>query len=100
MSDSIHDARKHPEVLNLNIESFRKYRTTIELLESQVTRSFAVPAPKYNVMSAHYDDAVLHADNYRNEMNDMLLKKIKDDIYIEEVLLIMDDLINLKKNKP
>jgi carboxyl-terminal processing protease len=97
LSDSIQNARKQKEVLLLNIEAFREHEKKINNLQSLLMQLFKVSSTQYSVLCTHYDESVLQADSYRREMNDVLLKKIKEDVYIEEAYLIMNDLINLTK---
>ena len=95
--DSIQNARKQNVVLSLNIESFREHEKKINDLEGRIAQLFTVSSPKYRVLSSHYDEAVLQADNYRKEMNNVFQKIIQGDVYIEEVYMIMNDLINATK---
>jgi carboxyl-terminal processing protease len=97
LSDSIQNAKKQNEVFNLNIEAFREHERKINNLKSQIIQLLTVSSAQYSVLCTHYDESVLQADNYRKEMNDVLVKKIQEDVYIEEVYLIMNDLINLTK---
>jgi len=97
LSDSIQNAKNQNEVLNLNIEAFREHEKKINNLEDHITQLFKASSVQYSVLCTHYDESVMQADSYRKEMNDVFIKKIQEDVYIEEVYLIMNDLINLTK---
>jgi carboxyl-terminal processing protease len=97
LSDSIQNAKNQNEVLNLNIEAFREHEKKINNLEDHIIQLFKASSVQYSVLCTHYDESVMQADSYRKEMNDVFIKKIQEDVYIEEVYLIMNDLIKLTK---
>lgn len=93
-ADSLKKAMSENEVLLLNIETFRDHKTRLKATEQKLDDLFTADKHSYKVRSTRYDDAVIRSDEIKKEMNADIMKKISDDIYIEEVYLIMNDLIN------
>lgn len=97
LSDSLQHAMKKGEVLPLNIESFREYRKRFAKFEGNMDQLLKIPSKDYIVLPSGYNESLLQADSHRKETNDIVLKKILEDIYIEEVYNEMKDLINVIK---
>ncbi len=93
LSDSVRAVKKQNHTINLELEAFRVHEQRNKELETRIGELFRSPSTRYRVVGTMYDEAILRADSYRKEMNDVLLKKITEDVYIQEGFLIMNDLI-------
>jgi carboxyl-terminal processing protease len=94
VADSIHNLAGKNQKIAMALDAFRKYQLTSDKTEEEITNLVYKPTERYQVSSAQFDDEVLRADSYKKEMNDILIKNIINDIYIEESYMIMNDLIN------
>ncbi|MCW3104668.1 MAG: hypothetical protein JWO09_3108 [Bacteroidetes bacterium] len=94
VSDSIRNNAKQREKIALTLDAYRQYRKKSDETEGQVLKLVYHPSEKYKVSGTLYDEDLLQADTYKKEMNDILIKNIQNDVYIEESFLIMNDLIN------
>jgi carboxyl-terminal processing protease len=94
LSDSLQTAMATNEVFKLSLDAFREYEKQDQRLQGALARLQTASAFKYNVLATHYDEALIKSDNVRREMITTLIKKIQEDIYIEEAYSILDDLIN------
>ena len=94
LSDSLQTAMATTEVLKLSLDAFREYEKKDQRLQGTLARLQTASAFKYNVLAAHYDEALIKSDNFRKELVTALIKKTQEDIYIEEAYSILNDLIN------
>jgi carboxyl-terminal processing protease len=97
LNNSLSFIRNHTTRISLNPQSFNKaekesYRLIEELADILADSSDAFIAVNHN-----YDQKVISIDTYSKEMNDILLKNIQSDIYIEEAYYIMTDFLTSAK---
>jgi carboxyl-terminal processing protease len=97
VSDSINNAAKQKEKIPLTLDGFRKYQTQMDAAESEIISLVYHPSEKYKVSGTLYDEDLLKADTYKKEMNDILIKNIQNDVYIEQSFMIINDLISITK---
>lgn len=98
--DSLQLTKKHKEILQLNIDAYREHAKKIHDIKNTFERLSKASIVNYSVLATHFDETLVKSNNYRKEMISVLLQKIQEDIYIEEVYSIMNDLINSIKNRP
>jgi carboxyl-terminal processing protease len=97
VADSIRGNTKQKEKIALTMDAFKAYQKRSDAAENEILNLVYNPSEQYTVSGTLYDDDLLKADTYKKEMNDILIKNILNDVYIEESFLIMNDFINLKK---
>ncbi len=97
LSDSLRTARKQKEILVLKPAAFSTYVKKDRELKAFTARLMKAPAANYSVLATRFDEAVIKSNNFRKEMNAVLMKKLTDDIYIEEAYSILTDLIDTQK---
>ncbi|HEX2936925.1 MAG TPA: carboxy terminal-processing peptidase, partial [Bacteroidales bacterium] len=95
--DSLKSAMTHLKAIPLNIELFRKKEAGIfdalQILEKEIVK----PSTAFNVANVKFDRLLINLSDYKKEVNDLLLKNLQNDIYIEETYRIINDLINYKQ---
>ncbi len=96
LNDSLKMSWTNQKTIPLNLQSFRKKEEkTFKLMqnmESLATR----PSNIYHVINLKFDEPVFKINPYKKEVNDILLKNIQNDIYVEEAFQVINDLINVK----
>ncbi|MCX6247951.1 MAG: S41 family peptidase [Bacteroidetes bacterium] len=97
LSDSLTFASKQNRFLKLDPGSFRENQKQRKNVENQITLLLRTKVPSYRVMNNRFDEPLVMADPGRKEMNSALIKKLQEDVYIEEVYQIMTDFIHLSK---
>jgi carboxyl-terminal processing protease len=97
VSDSLKNNAKKSEKISLTLDAFRKYEIRSNTAEGEILKLINQQSQKYHVTGTLYDEHLLKADAYKKEMNDILIGKIQNDIYIEESFLILNDFISLTK---
>ena len=94
--DSLHIVMNQMKAIPINIESFRKKEAwtfeALQLLEKETELTSTV----FNVTNVKYDQFLTKLSTYKKEINDMLIKNLQKDIYIEETYQIMNDLIDYR----
>lgn len=96
-ADSLRNSVKKREKIALSLDAFRKYKKNSDDAEDHISKLIYHPSEKYKIAGTLYDDEILKADPYKKEMNDILIKNIQNDVYIEESFSIMNDLINFNQ---
>jgi carboxyl-terminal processing protease len=86
---------KKDEPVSLNWELFSKQSNEIlvryKALEEVLTR----PATSFSVRNGSQDEQRMDADEYAQEINKAWVKRLQEDIYVEEVFHIIADLVEL-----
>jgi len=86
-------------VIPLKCESFEKWISEKDNAE-KIMDSEELPASRLFVAINHQQDKQrMETNAYSKEINEITLKNLQRDIYIEEAFLIVSDLINLQKGK-
>jgi carboxyl-terminal processing protease len=99
ISDSLQKEKNERKKLVLTLDGFKKYQAALNQTEKDISRLSENPSEKFKVSSTQYDEELLKVDTYKKEVNDVLIKNIQNDLYIEENYLIMQDYINSINNK-
>ncbi|MCR6641893.1 MAG: carboxy terminal-processing peptidase [Sporocytophaga sp.] len=73
---------------------YKKYNDDRQVTLKTLKKSWIKPTTTFTVENTSYENQVLQADPYKKELNDLLLKRTRSDIYIEESYSIITDLIN------
>jgi len=82
----------HPAAFrNSVLETYQRWQTFQKAIESTTTL--------FTVENTGYDKELMRMDTYSKEINDVLTRNIKQDIYIEEAYQIMKDFIYLTTRK-
>lgn len=95
--DSLELALNSNKIILLDIESFKKEEMKIEMNTRSMEKNTANPSVSYTVTNNQYDADLLEMDLNKKERNDDLLKQIMEDIYIEESVRILSDLITINE---
>ena len=82
----------------LKWDSFEKWMKENEMDEGILNKEEA-PSKKFTVENHAGDKELFRYNAYAKEVNEVWLKNISGDIYIEEAFLVLLDLINLQKPK-
>ncbi len=87
------------KTISLNIDSFRKdekeiysYFQSMDSLPKLLSQIFSVGNNNYNTQ-------IINIDPDKKDYDELLIKNIQEDIYIEEAFKIIDDFINLTVKK-
>ncbi|HEV7781065.1 MAG TPA: carboxy terminal-processing peptidase [Chitinophagaceae bacterium] len=80
----------------LKTELFEKW-VQQQQLDLEAMKGEGGPTNKFTVENHARDKELMQDDIYAKEMNATWLKNLADDIYIQEVFLVLTDLINLQK---
>lgn len=95
INDVLSNSLKQETAVSLELKSYlqqiNKAGKSMESLTFPETSLF-------NAVNNKYDQEINRIDEYRREINDILLKNILKDPYIEEAYLIITDYINLLEN--
>lgn len=83
-------------IIPLKAELFEKWLQRQEL-DLEAMKGEGAPANQFTIESHAHDKLLMANDSYAKEMNMTWLKNLADDIYIQEVFLVLADLINLQK---
>jgi len=94
--DSLKSVMKQTKAIPLKINLFRKKEAwlfeALQILEKETEQSSSA----YNVTNVKFDQALINLSTYKKEVNDIIIKNLKNDIYIEETYQIINDFINYK----
>ncbi len=83
----------------LKAELFEKWVQQQEL-DLDAMKGEGAPTNKFTAENHAQDKQLMTNDQYAKEMNATWLNNLADDIYIQEVFLVLTDLINLQKTAP
>jgi len=98
IGDSLQQTIKNDRTVALDIKTYRKtekqhYENTYSLEQMSARESTS-----FHVTSNIADAEIFKLDEHRKEVNEVFLKNIGEDIYIEEAFYIISDLINIGKH--
>jgi carboxyl-terminal processing protease len=95
--DSLKTVMNGPEKFELNIEKYqdqsRNLSQTIDSLFSYLEQS----TDAFVVKNNQYDLRIMEMNAYRSELNDAYLKRLTEDIYLDEAYRVLVDYISLGK---
>lgn len=98
--DSLRSVMKRLKAVPLSMELFRKKEARIfdamQLLEKETVK----PSTVYKIVNVKFDQLLINLSDYKKEVNDILVKNLQNDIYIEETYHIINDLITYKQTQP
>jgi carboxyl-terminal processing protease len=96
LNDSLQMSLSSLKAIPLNLESFRKREENIFLLMHNLENLAIRPSSLYHIANLKFDESIFKINPYKKEVNDILLKNVQNDIYVEEAYHIINDLINVK----
>ncbi|NOQ72390.1 MAG: hypothetical protein GQ574_10340 [Crocinitomix sp.] len=95
--DSLIIVMNAPEKYDLNIENYQRnnqaLNQTIDSLFSYLNQS----TDAFEVKNNQYDLRIMEMNAYRSELNDAYLKRLTEDIYLDEAYRVLIDYIGLGK---
>jgi carboxyl-terminal processing protease len=83
----------------LKAEAFEKWMQEKELEQTIINETEKPPSKVFTVDNHQADKQVLKTDNYSKEINDIRLKNLQQDIYLEEAYRVLSDLVRIQKSK-
>lgn len=99
LNDSLKVFSENSRSIPLELEAFRKDEVkTFEHL-NMLENIFKNSSGSFSASNNKFDLEVFEVDLYRKEINDVYLKNISEDIYIDEAFRIMNDLITFDSHK-
>jgi carboxyl-terminal processing protease len=88
---------KSEQTISLKSEAFEKWKKEIENAE-KIMDEKEKPATKIFTARTHQQDKLMMVSNeYSRSIDQMMLKQLQHDIYIEQAYLVITDLIRLQK---
>jgi carboxyl-terminal processing protease len=97
-NDSLMIAWKEMKRIVLSPDELKKKEESIYKLMQRVENLVLKPSVIYKVDNLKFDLPLIHTNDYKNEMNQISLKNIQEDVFIDETYKIMCDLIrNVKR---
>ena len=99
LNDSLKKAYKKNYVYYTDTTSFLKYEKINNHLLKKIEALDSIKTANYNVVNNSTDNELYKMDLYKKDINDELLNRVGDDIYIDESYKIMIDLINFGASK-
>jgi carboxyl-terminal processing protease len=95
-NDSLTLALENLKSLPLNIELFKKREAKTFQMIQTLGNLANKPSAIFQATNVKFNQQIFTIDSYKKEENDILLKNIQNDIYIEETYQIINDLVNNK----
>lgn len=93
-TDSLHQAIKQLKAISINIDLFRKKEAWIFDAIQLLGKEEEQPSTLLKVSNVKFDQYLNNLSSYRKEINDLIIKNLQSDIYLEESYQIINDLIN------
>jgi len=87
------------EIIPLKLEAFEKWIKQKELEQTIMNETEKKPNKIFSVENHQADKLALKTDNYSKEINDVRLKLLQQDIYLEEAYQVLSDIIRIQKSK-
>ena len=84
------DVRLEPAAFAADVSSSYELMAALDTVEQQAVSAYEVAVPRLY-------QPVLEMDAHRKEMNDSLMRRIGQDVYLEEAYRVLNDWISLKK---
>jgi carboxyl-terminal processing protease len=94
--DSMQLVMKQLKAVPLNINKFKKKEAWLFEAIQVLGREAEQPSTLIKVTNVKYDEQLINLSPYKKEVNDLLIRTLQNDIYIEETYRITSDLINYK----
>ena len=92
-------AKAKTQLVPVKLEAFEKWIQQKENREEAMDEKEHEETRIFTAENHRLDKQALEKNPYSKEINEVMLKKLRQDIYIEEAYLIMSDLIRLQKSK-
>jgi carboxyl-terminal processing protease len=83
----------------LKAESFEKWVKQKELEQTIINETEKLPSKIFKIDNHQADKLELKTNSYSKEMNDIRIKNLQQDIYLEEAYQVLVDLIRIQKSK-
>jgi carboxyl-terminal processing protease len=93
-ADSLQQVIKQLKAVSINIDLFRKKEAWIFDAIQLLGKEEEQPSALLHVSNVKYDQYLNNLSTYRKEINDLIIKNLQSDIYLEESYQIINDLIN------
>jgi len=97
LNKSISSTIKQDRIINLQIDTFKKEEKEISVYFHSMDSLPNLNTNIYSVENNNYNEQIINVDTERKEYDELLIKNIQEDIYIEEGFKIISDLIKLTK---
>jgi carboxyl-terminal processing protease len=97
--DSIQKEMKLEHKVPIHIDAYKKFEKQADARRKVEERLEKDSTSAFTVLNNSYDAEIFKIDTYRKEINDAVLKNIKEDLYIDETLKIVKDLIEIHTKK-
>lgn len=97
LADSIFSSNTKNQFVPLEIKAFVEYQKKVDNSYKTINEILTRVSDKYTVSSTEFDKDLINTDEYLKILNQVSVKNIQEDVYIEEAFLIMNDLINTLK---
>lgn len=94
--DSLQRTMKRLKVIPLDLNNFKKKEAYIFYALQVLGKEAEQPSSLVKIENVKYDQLLINLSTYKKEVNDLLIKNLLTDIYIEETYRIINDLINHK----
>jgi carboxyl-terminal processing protease len=88
------------EIIPLKSEAFERWIHQKELEQTIMNETEKQPNKIFSVENHQADKQALKTDNYSKVINDVRLKLLQQDIYLEEAYQVLSDIIRIQKSKP
>jgi carboxyl-terminal processing protease len=94
IADSLQQVINQLKAVPINIDLFRKKEAWIFDAIQLLGKEEEQPSTLLQVYNVKYDQYLNNLSTYRKEINDLIIKNLQSDIYLEESYQIINDLIN------
>ncbi len=92
--DSLRDAIEAQDIYPLEIEAYKKEEIAFQKAVSQLFELIENESTSFEVINNKYDLEIMQMNKYRSRINEVYLKRLKNDIYIDETYQVLRDYIN------
>lgn len=96
--DSIEHVYNNLESIPLHIETYQTIFAEYEKMIDRLLESIENPSDAFEVTNNQYDLEIMKINEYRSELNEEYLERLRNDVYIDEAYKILNDYIRLKSN--
>ena len=91
---------QHPLFVPLSWEEFQQWTKTYQRLDPEAMESqMRVPSKTFTVDNNATEKALIQSDSYAMDLNKNWLKRIQEDVYVDEAVHILSDYLNLTNHK-
>lgn len=92
--DSLRLVLQSPKEISLNLNDFQKNQRAIDWAIDELFALIEQETNAFEVINNQFDLKIMEMNAYRSELNEAYLKRLKEDIYLNEAYLVLSDYIN------